>query len=50
MLALESQILDATTEDGQKMLREIEEHEKKAKEEDTSKDKQTEDPLVEELD
>jgi hypothetical protein len=40
---LESQILDATTEDGQKMLHEIEEHEKKAKEQE---DEQAEDPLV----
>jgi cell division cycle protein 37 len=32
MLSLESQIIDATTEDGQRMLHEIEEQEKKSKE------------------
>jgi hypothetical protein len=64
MLSLESQIIDATTEDGQKMLHEIEEQEKKAKEgaegmgggdsgtDTTAKDKgkEPENPLVAEVD
>lgn len=37
MLSLESQIIDATTEDGQKMLEEMQEHERLAKEHEEKK-------------
>jgi len=62
MLSLESQIIDATTEDGQKMLHELEEQEARAKSStsgesgtDTTarnkgKNKEIENPLAAEVD
>jgi len=59
MLSLESQIIDATTEDGQKMLHDLEEQEARAKSGtsgtdttagDKGKNKETENPLAAEVD
>lgn len=55
MLSLESQVIDATTEEGQQMLHEIEEQEKRAKEggsgtDTTTKGKQREEDLAAEVD
>lgn len=40
MLSLESQIIDATTEDGKQLLHDIEEQEKRAKEGESSADQE----------
>ena len=49
MLSLESQIIDATTEDGKKLLHDFEEQEKQAKTEAKGKEVE-ENPLAAEID